>query len=261
MVRNTTNLGFTVAANAGARAARGEFLLFLNNDAVLEPRVASSGWCSVPALGHGSARSAESSCIPTAAFRRPVRIIWADGSCDASGRGGDPAAPEYSFERPVDFCSGALLLTRRDIFEALGGFDERYRPAYYEDADYCVRLWQSGRSVVYQPNAVATHHEFGSASAGASIELQRERRAIFAARHKEWLSAQCSRTDGLLAARSHPHRQRSVLFIDDDIPDPANGAGFPRSATARCTRAGGARVTMYVTNGDGRRRRWIVFQR
>ncbi len=255
VVTNTTNLGFTVAANAGARAARGEFLLFLNNDAVLErgslERLLAAGR-RAPAIGAVGGKLVH----PDGRLQEAGSIIFADGSCEAYGRGGDPDAPEYSFERPVDFCSGALLLTRRDIFESLGGFDERYRPAYYEDADYCVRLWKSGLPVVYQPSAVAVHHEFGSAaSAGASIELQRERRAIFAACHKEWLSAQCSRTDGLLAARAHPHKQRSVLFIDDAVPDPANGAGFPRSAALLdALAAGGARVTMYVTNGEGRRR-------
>ena len=82
----------------------------------------------------------------------------------AYGRGGDPSAPEFNFERPVDFCSAALLLTRRQVFDSLGGFDERYRPAYYEDADYCARLWARGYAVVYQPNAAAIHHEFGSAA-------------------------------------------------------------------------------------------------
>ncbi|HEY2906295.1 MAG TPA: glycosyltransferase [Vicinamibacterales bacterium] len=255
VVTNPTNLGFTVAANAGARASRGEFLLFLNNDAVLERG-------SLERLLAAARRSQTIGAVggklvhPDGRLQEAGSIIWADGSCEGYGRGGDPGAPEYSFERPVDFCSGALLLTRRDTFNSLGGFDERYRPAYYEDADYCVRLWKSGLSVVYDPRAVAIHHEFGSApSADASIELQRERRAIFAARHSEWLSAQCSRADGLLAARSHPHKQRSVLFIDDAVPDPANGAGFPRSAALlEGLAAGDARVTMYVTNGDGQRR-------
>ena len=45
-----------------------------------------------------------------------------------------------------------------------GGFDARYAPAYYEDADYCARLWAHGYSVRYEPRAVAVHHEFGSAT-------------------------------------------------------------------------------------------------
>jgi GT2 family glycosyltransferase len=255
VVTNTTNLGFTLGANAGARAACGEFLLFLNNDAVI-------GRGSVERLLAAGRRSHAIGAVggklvhPNGRLQEAGSIIWADGSCDAYGRGGDPETPEYSFERPVDFCSAALLLTRREIFNSLGGFDERYRPAYYEDADYCVRLWKSGRSVRYEPRAVAIHQEFGSAaSVDSSIELQRERRAIFAARHRDWLAAQCSRANGVLAARAHPHKQRSVLFIDDAVPDPAKGAGFPRAAALLdVLTEGDARVTMYATNADGRRR-------
>jgi len=189
VIRNSINLGFTVAANIGAQASKGEFLLFLNNDAELVPGT----------IGHlvNTARRARSVgavggklVFPDGRLQEAGSIIWSDGSCDAYGRGGDPAAPEYNFERPVDFCSGALLLTPRRVFETLGGFDERYRPAYYEDADYCVRLWTHGFRVVYQPAAVAIHHEFGSAAASnTSIELQRERRPIFASQHGPWLLA------------------------------------------------------------------------
>ena len=48
------------------------------------------------------------------------------------------------FRRDVDYCSGAFLLTPTALFRRLGGFDERYAPAYYEETDYCVRLWKAG---------------------------------------------------------------------------------------------------------------------
>jgi len=247
-IRNPTNVGFTVAANLGAKAARGEFLLFLNNDAVL----------ASDCIGHLVATARRSSAIgavggklvyPDGRLQEAGSIVWSDGSCEAYGRGGDPGAPEFNFERRVDFCSGALLLTRRGLFNRLGGFDERYRPAYYEDADYCARLWTNGLSVVYQPKAVAIHQEFGSAaSPDAGIELQRARRPIFAMRHSRWLSSQSSRVDGPLAARSHPHRQPAVALIDDAAPNPAKGAGFPRSAALVEALEGlGYLVTIYAT--------------
>src|SRR5205085_6064186 len=105
--------------------------------------------------------------FPDGRLQEAGSIIWSDGSGDAYGRGGDPASPEFNFARPVDFCSGALLLTPRSLFERLGGFDERYRPAYYEDADYCARLWARGYTVRYEPAAVAIHHEFGSVASRA----------------------------------------------------------------------------------------------
>lgn len=249
VVTNSSNLGFTVSANVGARLARGEFLLFLNNDATLAR--GSLAHLLDTARRSGSIGAVGGKLVfPDGRLQEAGAIIWADGSCEAYGRGADPAAPEYNFERSVDFCSGALLLTRRGLFEQLGGFDERYRPAYYEDADYCVRLWARGYSVVYQPEAVAVHSEFGSAaSREAGIELQRARRPIFVSCHARWLSRQLSRADGALTARSHPHGRPSVVFIDDAVPNPRMGAGFPRAAALlEALEQLGYLITIYVTD-------------
>ncbi len=251
-IRNESNLGFTVSANLGAAVARGEFLLFLNNDAELVPG-------SLTHLTNTIRRASTIGAVggklvfPDGRLQEAGSIVWSDGSCDAYGRGGDPTAPEYNFEREVDFCSGALLLTPRPVFERLGGFDERYRPAYYEDADYCARLWTAGYAVVYQPKAGAIHYEFGSAiSRETSIDLQRERQPMFVASHTQWLSSQPSRDRGALAARSHPHGRPSVIVIDDAVPDPRMGAGFPRAAALVDALAElGYLITIYATGVGG----------
>ena len=73
-------------------------------------------------------------------------------------------------------------------------FDDRYQPAYYEDADYCVRVWKAGKRVVYNPRALVTHVEFASsASASAAVAMQLERRAVFVQTHEEWLAGQMLR--------------------------------------------------------------------
>ena len=250
VIRNSSNLGFTMALNIGARVARGEFLLFVNNDAALAPGcirhivAAARRSDSIGAVGGKLVYT-------DGTLQEAGSIIWSDGSCEGYGRGGDPSAPEYNFERPVDFCSAALLLTRRALFEQLGGFDERYRPAYYDDADYCVRVWRSGHAVVYQPRASATHYEFGSTSPEASMELQLGRRPIFVSTHRGWLASQMSSEDAsTLEARSHPHGAPSVLVIDDAVPDPRRGSGFPRAAVLLQALAElDYLVTLYTTNG------------
>lgn len=230
ILHNTQNAGFTVAANQGARAARGEFVLFVNSDA--EPLPASLSSLIETISGSDSIGAVGGKLVfPTGVLQEAGSIVWSDGSCEAYGRGHDPSAPEYNFERDVDFCSGAFLLTRRETFTSLGGFDERYKPAYYEDADYCVRLWKQGLKVVYQPRAVALHHEFGSAMSRArSISLQIERRDLFSSLHRDWLAGQALRERGLLVARSRPIGRPTVLVIDDMLPEPRFGAGFPRAA-------------------------------
>jgi GT2 family glycosyltransferase len=251
IVANGSNLGFTVAANLGAQRARGEFLLFLNNDAQVEPGC-------IAQLVETARRTDSIGAVggklvfPDGRLQEAGSIIWSDGSCAAYGRGADPASPEYNFERQVDFCSGALLLTPRSVFERAGGFDERYRPAYYEDADYCATLWTEGWPVIYQPKAVAVHHAFGSAgSMDAGVALQRERRPIFVGRHRRWLNTQRPPTESTLVARSHPHGQPAVIVIDDALPHQRMGSGFPRAAALlRALSELGFLITTYTTCGE-----------
>lgn len=70
---------------------------------------------------------------------------------------------EVNFQRHVDYCSGLFLLTPKHLFHNLGGFDERYSPAYCEDCDYCVRVNLAGLKVLYEPRIVVGHIEGGSA--------------------------------------------------------------------------------------------------
>jgi hypothetical protein len=143
-------------------------------------------------------------------------------------------------------------LTRKDLFVRLGGFDERYRPAYYEDADYCVRVWKSGSRVVFEPGATAIHGEFASsASKSAAQLLQIERRTTFTEQHREWLRGQAAPGTQILRARTQPHGRPALLCIDDMFPRPERGAGFPRAAALlKVLENVGYVVTVLPTNGE-----------
>ena len=86
-------------------------------------------------------------------------MIWRDGSAWNYGKFDDPARPEYSYRREVDYVSGAALMVPRDLFWEVGGFDEHYLPAYYEDVDLALAVREAGRSVVFQPLSQIVHHE------------------------------------------------------------------------------------------------------
>jgi glycosyltransferase involved in cell wall biosynthesis len=135
------------------------------------------------------------------------------------------------FQRDVDYCSAAFLLTPRTVWQRFGGFDEAYKPAYYEETDYCIRLRSSGLRVVYDPNAVLIHHEFGSSgSPEAALELQRAHQQIFVKKHSTALQNQCVRDLGnVLEARMKTPGPHRVLFLDDRVPHRWLGSGFPRT--------------------------------
>nr|WP_243137456.1 glycosyltransferase family 2 protein [Desulfofundulus thermobenzoicus] len=165
LIANGTNLGYVHACNQGAVAARGSYLLFLNSDTIPLP-----GWLAAlvgameasPRAGAAGARL----LYPDGRLQEAGSIIWRDGSGWNYGRGDDPWLPGYSYPRPVDYCSGACLMVRTDLFRRLGGFDTRYAPMYYEDADLCFGLRRLGRAVIYVPGAVVIHADGGTARAG-----------------------------------------------------------------------------------------------
>ena len=81
-----------------------------------------------------------------------------DCSSQLIGVGDDAALARYNEVREIDYCSGACLAMRTEVLRALGGFDERYVPAYCEDADLCFRLREKGLRVMYNPASAIVHH-------------------------------------------------------------------------------------------------------
>jgi len=157
LVRNERNLGFLGSCNRGASEARGEFILFLNNDTRVTP-----GWLDglLDAARSGRVGAVGSKLVyPDGSLQEAGGIIWSDASGWNFGRGDDPEAPEYNVRREVDYCSAASLLVRRDLFERVGGFDERFSPGYYEDTDLCFSLREQGFATLYEPTSVVVHYE------------------------------------------------------------------------------------------------------
>ena len=161
-IRNDVNLGFAGANNQGARAARGEFLVLLNNDTEAFP-----GWLAAmlktagdPSVGAVGARLLfENGSIQHAgvvvARTTMSRTSFVPFHHNLMVPHDDPDA-----NRQTDFqiVTGACLLTRRDLYLELGGLDEAYWNGY-EDVDYCFKVRERGLRVVYEPKAKLYHFE------------------------------------------------------------------------------------------------------
>ncbi|MBD1862952.1 MULTISPECIES: glycosyltransferase [Trichocoleus] len=230
IIRNSENHHFLLASNQAAKVAQGKYILFLNNDAQVLPGSIASAVKTIESAEDIGAVGGKILLLD-GSLQEAGSIIWQDGSCLGYGRGDSPFAPEYMFGRDVDYCSGAFLLTSRELFLQMGGFDEDYKPAYYEEADYCLRLWRSGKRVVYDPDAVILHFEFASSkSSDAALQLQAKNREIFVNNHRDRLQAHhLPDPANILLARTTANKQPRVLFIDDRVPHTFLGAGYPRA--------------------------------
>ena len=151
------NLGFAGGCNLGARHATGDFLAFVNGDAVVRPDTLAhlvSALRDDVGLATASVRLYDEPDVINSAGN-PVHFT---GLSWAGGLGQQATA--YAVEREVASASGAAMACRRERFAALGGFCEPMF-AYCEDAELSLRSWQRGWKVVYVPAAVALHrYEF-----------------------------------------------------------------------------------------------------
>lgn len=157
LVTNSANLGFLRNCNNAARVARGEYLVFLNNDVQVTGR-----WLAAM-LGTFASEERVGAVgpkiiYPNGRLQEAGVRIRCDGTADMIGLNDDPDLPRYNYTRDVDYCSGACLMVSTTLFRDLGGFDDALAPAYCEDADLCLRIKQRGLRVVYCPSAVVVHH-------------------------------------------------------------------------------------------------------
>ena len=157
--RSERNQGFLDTCNGAAALARGELLLLLNNDVLV-------GDHALDRIAGTFADHPEAGVVGAAMWSADGRpqevggIVWADGQVWNHGRN---APPEHGFalayERQCDIVSGCALAIRRQLWQQLEGFDPRYRPAYAEDTDLCLRVRQAGQAVMVQPAARVLHLE------------------------------------------------------------------------------------------------------
>jgi GT2 family glycosyltransferase len=222
VITNDTNVGFVHGGNQGAEVARGAYLLFLNNDALLTPNCLSLMVGTSegdPACGAVGARVV----WPDGRLQDAGNILWSDGTALGYGRGGDPYAPAHSYAREIDFSTGACLLVRTALFRDLGGFDERYAPAYYEDADLGMAIRARGSHVRYQPAAQVIHHEYTSSSPGAAGTLMVRNRVRFVEKWQRALQSQLPASPAnVLRARDRSTQPR-LLMIADRMPAERGG--------------------------------------
>jgi GT2 family glycosyltransferase len=248
--RNEENLGFIGTCNAGAEIARGNYLLFLNNDTVVTP-----GWLDAmldtfeefPDAGLAGARL----IYPNGRLQEAGGIVFSDGSGWNYGRFEDPEDPKYCYAREVDYCSGACLMVPTELFRQLGAFDNHYAPAYYEDTDLAFKVRAAGKRVIYQPAARIVHYEGvtgGTDTASGAKRYQVVNQEKFVARWADALKTQHPAGTDIEIAKERGVRRR-LLMIDATVPRPDHDSGSVRVLNLfRVLLSSGYKVTFFADN-------------
>ncbi|MEM2618953.1 MAG: glycosyltransferase family 2 protein [Candidatus Hadarchaeales archaeon] len=156
LIKNEKNLGFAKANNIGIKAARGDYILLLNNDTI----IAQKDWLNnMVAAAEGDPRIGIVGC----------RLIGPDGTIQHAGgwfdiRGTGHYVKDVDVITEVDYVTGAALLIKREVIDKIGLLDEKFSPLYYEDTDWCARCRKAGYKVVYTPKSTIIHVGSSTAS-------------------------------------------------------------------------------------------------
>jgi len=177
IIRNQENFGFPKACNQGAKRKASPLLLFLNSDVILwdnslaymveamdDPKV---GVCGMKLLFPEDLGDLQSSPIirPRGKVQHVGLAINIRTEVFHQFLGWDADHPKVNAVREVDIISGAVLLTRRSIWNKVGGFLEIYGLGNFEDVEYCLSVRELGLNVIVETKAVGYHYTGASAEA------------------------------------------------------------------------------------------------
>jgi GT2 family glycosyltransferase len=229
VIRFRYNIGFVEGCNAGLERVRAEATLFLNNDVLLNPGAVQNAMARLWATESAGAVGGKV-IRPHGLLQEAGSIVWRDGWISGYLRDQDPNVPEANFVRAVDYCSAVFLLCKTEVLRQLKGFDTDYSPAYFEEADLCLRMRKIGFSTIYDPAVSLQHYEFATGDHADAHRLMERNHPTFRRKNAEQLRRQSFNQPSLVtAARAIAPGQRRILFIEDRLPFRYLGSGFTRS--------------------------------
>ncbi len=234
-VRFNENKGFIKACNYGGKIAKGNYIVFLNNDTVV-----TDNWLNELISLFNDKNFQDVGIVgsklifPDGKLQEAGSIIWNDGGGWNFGKFDDPEKPEYNYIREVDYCSGASIAISKKLFDEIGGFDERYVPAYYEDTDLAMEVRKRGYKVLYNPFSILFHYEGASCGKDTSCGIKKYQEINREKFLEKWrqilLKEHYPQGTPLFIAKERNVKGR-ILIIDHYVPTPDKDSGSLRLFT------------------------------
>lgn len=232
VIENGENLGFLKSCNKALDYCKGEYICFLNNDVQVQ-----MGWLEnlVAPFNQfkGVGLVGAKLVYPFGLLQEAGGIVNHRGEPANYGKFRDPQDIFYNYLREADYCSGACLLALKADMEALGGFDEAFAPAYYEDTDLAFRMrYQLGKKVYYQPLAQVVHFEGISSGKVSDGKNTKSYQFINAEKFKERWHAVFQTfqetTNPTTIARKFTDRGKYILIVEWMLPTYDQDSGSRR---------------------------------
>ncbi len=221
VIHNEKNLSFLLNCNQASKYARGKYILFLNNDTQvllnwLFPLVRLMK--TFPEAGLVGSKL----LYADGRIQEAGGIIWKDGSASNFGKNMDADEPECNYVREVDYVTGASIMIERTLWEEIGGFDERYAPAYCEDSDLAFEVRLRGRKVLYQPASEVVHFEGASNGKDVSSGIKAYQVINTEKLRLKWKNTlereNYDREHNILPVRDRKGKRKTILFFSETVP-------------------------------------------
>jgi len=249
--RNEENLRFLRNCNHASRFAKGEFIVFLNNDTEV-----TSFWLDelVGKMDGDDRVGMTGSKLLNAdgSLQEAGGIVWGNGQPWNVGRDANGSAPEYNYAREVDYLSGAAMCIRRDLWEKVGRFSEELAPCYYEDTDLAFKVRSAGYKTFYVPHSVVVHFEGQSHGRDVTKGLKRYQVINEQTFRSKWFSDFRSGVSPSMEAvglEKDRNIDQRILVIDYASPMPNKDAGsYAAVQEIKLMRSLGFKVTFVPEN-------------
>jgi glycosyltransferase involved in cell wall biosynthesis len=167
--------------------------------------------------------------MPDGSLQEAGGIIWQDASGWNFGRGQDPTLPEFNYVKDVDYASAASIAVPKNLWDEIGGFDERYSPAYFEDSDLAFTVRVKGLRTLYAPASPVIHHEGVSNGTDLTAGVKANQLANIPKFVDKWQhileTEQYPNGEQVFFARDRSRARKHILVIDHYVPQPDRDAG------------------------------------
>jgi O-antigen biosynthesis protein len=224
--------GYVLSSNKGAELARGETLVFLNNDTIVQEHWLENlldTFQRFPDTGIAGAKL----LYPNGRLQEAGGAIFRDGSVWNKGRFENADNARFSYVCEVGYVSGAVLAMRKHVFDALKGFDPHFAPGYFEDTDLAMRVRTTGLKIRYQAFSHVVHIEGGTSgtqldSGMKAFQIPHQKK--FAERWKTTLAHYPTRPQTELENKSLSFQsdKKKILLLDEHTPKTNGDSGSLR---------------------------------